>query len=60
MKEETKATKKTGGEEISGCEENPAIIANSTKPEAEQPFDCRKRCMHCGTHCIYLNRKQEE
>ncbi len=28
----------------------------TVRPEGDTAvFDCRKNCMHCGTHCIYLN-----
>ena len=55
MQEEVKTTQVTGSEDISGCEEEPAEAAGSTKPEEKPTVDCRDRCMHCGNHCVHLN-----
>ena len=60
MKEEVKTTRETLGKAISDFEEEPAEATGFTKLDGKQTVDCRDRCMHCGTHCIYLNTKQEE
>lgn len=31
--------------------------ASSSKPRKES--DCRDHCMHCGSHCIYLNKQED-
>jgi hypothetical protein len=60
MQGEIKTTQETGGKAISGCEEDPAEAADSTKPEERPTVDCSDHCMHCGTHCIHLGTNQEE
>lgn len=30
---------------------------SSSQPRNES--DCRNHCMHCGLHCIYLNKQED-
>ncbi len=28
-------------------------------PQPREESDCRNHCMHCGLHCIYLNKQED-
>ena len=36
--------------------EKEAQEPNKSEPAAKDTKDCRDNCMHCGNHCIYLNK----
>jgi hypothetical protein len=43
-----------------GIEPGHADAAGPARQGDNPDNDCRTRCMHCGLHCIYLDKTSEE
>jgi len=60
MQDDARVVERDFDQEPSGVCDDSVRVAEPVIPSEKQAVTCRDRCMHCGSHCIYLNSNEED